>query len=277
VPLFTEAQPAGRPVTVSEANTAARVWMDEVNSTVHSEIHAVPATRLGTERELLAALPSLRLEIGPPPVTRKVDKLSCVRFASARYSVPTRLIGTTVRVVQDGGRLLLVEPASGQVVADHELAAPGEARVLDEHYGGPRPAPQRGPRPKTPVEKQFCALGEPANAFLVGSAAAGNTRLAAELEILLALGAAHGQQQLVDALTRAVAFKRFRADDVRSILAAGAAAPTPVPAGGALVLDLPTGAPEPASLDAYRLEQVTGTTYRGTPDDPTSAATGGTR
>jgi hypothetical protein len=127
------------------------------------------------------------------------------------------------------------------------------------------------------VEKQFCALGEPAEKFLVGSTAAGTTRLAGELEILLALGAAHGQQPLVDALTRAVAFKRFRADDVRSILAAGTGAPTPVPAGGSLVLDLPTGAPEPASLNAYRLDEVTGTTRRATPHDPTSTATGGPR
>jgi len=274
VPLFTEAQLAGRPVTVSEANKAARVWMDEVNSAVHSEILAVPATQLATERELLAALPSLRAEIGPPPVTRKVDKLSCVRFASARYSVPNRLIGTTVRVVQDGGRLLLVEPATGQVVADHELAAPGEARIVDAHYGGPRPAPSRGPRPKTAVEKQFCALGEPAEKFLVASAASGNTRLGSELEVLLALGAAHGQQALLDALTRAVAFKRFRAEDVRSILAAGTAAPTPVPAGGALVVDLPTAGPAPASLDAYRLDEVAGTT---TPTTPTSTASGGPR
>jgi Mu transposase-like protein len=29
-------------------------------------------------------------------VMRKVDRLSCVRFGSARYSVPTRLIGTEV-------------------------------------------------------------------------------------------------------------------------------------------------------------------------------------
>ena len=48
------------------------------------------------ERELLGALPGLRLEIGPRPVTRKVDRLSCVRFGSARYSVPHRLIGATV-------------------------------------------------------------------------------------------------------------------------------------------------------------------------------------
>ena len=60
-------------------------------------------------------------------------------------------------------------------------------------------------------------------------------------------------------------------------LAAGTAAPTPVPAGGALVLDLPTSGAEPASLDAYRLDQVTGTSHHCTTEDPTSAATGGTR
>ena len=37
------------------------------------------------------------------PISRKVDKLSCVRFGSARYSVPNRLIGTTVLIaVADG-------------------------------------------------------------------------------------------------------------------------------------------------------------------------------
>lgn len=265
VPLFTEAKIAGRPIGVGEANTAARAWMGEVNTAVHSEICAIPDQRLDIERGLLGPLPSLRAEIGPPPTTRKVDRLSCVRFASARYSVPNRFIGTTVRLVQDGGRLLIVEPSSGEVVADHELAQPGEVRLDDAHYGGPRPAPSRGPRPKTTSEKQFCALGEPAQRWLVGAAANGNTRLAAELDVLLALSAAHGPQQLLDALARAVAFGRFRAADVRSILAAGTAAPTPVPAGGALVLDLPaTGAPA-ASLDAYRIDQLTHTA-----DQPTT-------
>ena len=63
---------------------------------VHSEICAVPAERLVTERELLAPLPSLRASIGRQ-VIRKVDRLSCVRFGSARYSVPVRLIGETGR------------------------------------------------------------------------------------------------------------------------------------------------------------------------------------
>ena len=41
------------------------------------------------------------------------------------------------------------------------------------------------------------------------------------------------------ALHRAVAFRRFRAADVRSILAVGTGTPQPRPAGDALILDLP--------------------------------------
>ena len=203
---------------------------------------------------MLAALPSLRLQIGAPAVLRKVDRLSCVRYASARYSVPTRLIGASVAVVVDHGAVCLIEPATGMIVAEHELAIPGAASILDAHYDGPRPAPDRGPRPKTTIEKQFCDLGADAEAFLVGAAAIGNTRLGSELEILLALGAAHGEQALVAALHRAVAFRRFRAADVRSILAAGAGTPQPRSAGDALILDLPIAPTR--SLDAYKITTV---------------------
>ena len=132
----------------------------------------MPAERLVTERELLAPLPSLRASIGRM-VTRKVDRLSCVRFGSARYSVPVRLIGEQVRLRTDDGRLLVIMTATGEVVAEHVLVAPGEASVRDEHYGGPRPAPRRAVRPKTAAEKEFCALGPVAEAFITGAAAAG--------------------------------------------------------------------------------------------------------
>ena len=251
VPLLTEATVSCQPVSVPAANAAAVAWCAEVNAAVHSEIAAVPEERLGAERELLAPLPSLRLEIGAASVTRKVDRLSCVRYGSARYSVPMRLIGARVAIVIDCGALVVVEPATGAIVAEHELVAPGETSILDEHYDGPRPAPSRGPRPKTTAEHQFCALGDDAQAFLVGAAAIGNTRLGQELDILLGLGAAHGEAALVAALRRAVAFKRFRAADVRSILAAGTGTPQPRPAGDALVLDLPTAPTR--SLDAYQI------------------------
>lgn len=254
VPLLTEAELRGTPVGVHQANTAAARWRVEVNAAVHSEICAVPNAQLITEQAVLRPLPSLRLEIGPPPVTRKVDRLSCVRFASARYSVPTPLIGARVRLMQHGGSLLIAD-ASGEVVAEHPLVAPGEASVLDAHYPSPRVAPSRGPRPKTAAEQRFCDLGPAAEAFIVGAAAIGNTRLPADLDVLLALGAAHGTAALTDALTRAVAFGRFRAVDVRSILAAGPAVPLPVPPGGALIVDLPVAPTR--SLDDYSLTALT--------------------
>ncbi len=255
VPLLTDGQLSGRPVGLDAANAAAAAWCTEVNARSHSEISAVPDERLAVEREVLRPLPSLRLDFGPAPVIRKVDRLSCVRFASARYSVPNRIIGRQVRLVQADGRLLIGDPTTGEVLAEHLLVAPGEVSVLDIHYDGPRPAPSRAPRPRTAVEQQFCALDEVAEAFLVGAAAIGNTRLGAELEVLLALGAAHGTEQLVAALARAVAFKRFKAADVRSILAAGTA-PTSVPPGGALIMDLPVAGTR--SLADYNLAAVTG-------------------
>lgn len=251
VPLLTEAAITGAAVDLRTANAAAVAWCAEVNAVAHSEICAIPNQRLIAERALLQPLPSLRLQIGASSVLRKVDRLSCIRYGSARYSVPTRLIGSTVAVVVDHGAIVLLEPATGVVVAEHQLTDPGSASILDEHYDGPRPAPSRGPRPKSTVEKQFCDLGADAQAFLVGAAAIGNTRLGSELEILLALGAAHGEAALVAALHRAVAFRRFRAADVRSILAAGTGTPQPRPAGDALILDLPVAPTR--SLDAYRI------------------------
>jgi len=236
---------------LTAANEAARQWCAEVNAVAHSEICAVPAERLEAERGLLTALPSLRPAIGRPGVTRKVDRLSCVRFGSARYSVPVRLIGAQVAVAESGGRLLVTDTGTGEVVASHALVAPGEASVLDEHYGGPRPAPRRAVRPKTPAEKAFAALGPVAEQFIAGSAASGNARLASDLDELAALRAAHGDQALTAALERAVAFRRWRAEDVRSILAAGAGAPHPRHAGDALVIDLPRVPVRP--LSDYRI------------------------
>ena len=166
---------------LAAANAAAVAWCAEVNGAVHSEICAVPAERLVIERELPGSLPSLRASTGRQ-VTRKVDRLSCVRFASARYSVPVRLIGETVRVCTDDGRLLVIMTGTGQVVAEHVLVPPGGASVRDEHYGGPRPAsPPRAVRPRTAAEKEFCALGPATEVFITGAAAAGHTWLGPEL------------------------------------------------------------------------------------------------
>ncbi|MBT2225115.1 hypothetical protein [Nonomuraea sp. NEAU-A123] len=239
---------------LTAANVAARQWCAEVNTVPHAEICAIPAERLTAEHGLLAALPSLRPAIGKPPATRKVDRLSCVRFGSARYSVPTRLIGTQVAVTEADRHLLITDPATGEIVATHTPVAPGQASVTDEHYGGPRPAPRRAARARTETEKTFLQLGPVAETFLAGSAASGNARLAGDLVQLAALRAAHGEQALLAALERAICFRRWRAEDVRSILAAGAGTAQIRPPGQALVLELPHVPTRP--LTAYALDQV---------------------
>jgi hypothetical protein len=238
-------------ITVNDlviGNALAAEWCAEVNAVAHSEICAIPAERLQIERELFGALPSLRVDIGARPISRKVDRLSCVRFGSARYSVPTYLIGTRVVISVVDNRIQVLEAFTGAVLAEQALVAPGQTSIADEHYGSARPdKPRRAPRPRTATEKQFLALGEIAEAFLTGAAAAGVANLARELADILTLQAAHGQASLVAALGRAVRFKRWRADDVRSILAAGGAAPLPRPPGQALVLTLPSVPVRPLS------------------------------
>jgi hypothetical protein len=237
---------------LAAADEAAGRWCAEVNAAVHSEICAVPAQRLERERELLGALPSLRPELGPRPASRKVDKLSCVRFGSARYSVPARFIGSTVLIVVHGSKIRVLEPFTGEIAAEHGLVAPGEASIADDHYGSARPdKPRRAPRPRTEDEKRFLALGGTAAAFLAGAAAAGVANLPREIGEILTLQAAHGDTALVQALERAVQFRRWRADDVRSILATAGAAPTPRDPGQALVLTLPAVPVRPLSDYAF--------------------------
>jgi transposase len=216
------------------ANAAAVRWCAEVNGRVHSEIQAVPAERLQTERELLRPLPSLRppLRTGEP---RKVDRTGMVRFASGRYAVPSELAGTTVelRAIDD----TVVISQAGTEIVRHRLVAPGEVALGP--YGDPARRPTRGVRPRTAVEVAFLSLGAPAEAFLRAAAAAGTMRLAGELAQLADLEAAWGREALLAALDRAVRYRRFKADDIRAILAAGSGVPTPTRAGTQLALELP--------------------------------------
>jgi hypothetical protein len=219
------------------ANAKGKLWCEEVNSVVHSEICAIPAERLATERELFSDLPSLRAQIGKI-VTRKVDKLSCVRFGSARYSVPNDHIGREVSLRIKDGVIQVV--FLGEIVAEHLVVSPGETSINDDHYGGARPMPRRLVRPRSAAEKTFCGLGPVADAFIKGAAARGMTGLARDLEELSQLEAIHGREPVIAALERAVTFGRFRSADVVSILHSGVGVPRPTRPGEALIVELPT-------------------------------------
>lgn len=234
-------------------NDAAKAWCEEVNTAEHAEICAVPAERLEIERPLLAGLPSLRPRIGHVEM-RKVDKLSTIRLASARYSVPHGLVGRQVEAVIFDGQVTIYDP-NGLLVARHDQVNAGEVSVLDEHYPTPRRQASRAPRARTDIERAFLQLGEPAVAFIQGGAAAGQTMLPKDIgEIVTDLLPAHGPDAVGRALARAARFGRFRAADVRSILQIGLAAVEPAGPGERVVVDLP--AVEVRSLAAYRTEEL---------------------
>ena len=251
---------AGNITDLDVANFQAVLWCTQVNGNVHSEISAVPSQRLAdTELALLAPLPSLKPSglFGGRRELRKVDKLSCIRFGSARYSVPKRMLGQHVEVLAISSGIIILIPATGEVLAEHSLVAPGEVSVQDAHYGKPRPnSPARKVTPRTPAELAFCALGPVAEQWLRSSAASGNTRLGPELEQLAGLEAAHGRDALIAALERAITFGRWRASGVRSILAAGSGVPQPTEPGTALVIELPRTASR--SLQDYRMDNLDG-------------------
>ena len=119
--------PIDGPARIQFAVRLSAAWMAEVNA-------ADPQGRP-------AVLRAVRL--GPPLDAQPADRSDAAPGAGR-------------------GWLLIVKPP-GEVVAEHELAAPGEARD-DAHCGGPRPAPNRATRPNTRAQKQFCALGQPAEA-----------------------------------------------------------------------------------------------------------------
>jgi len=242
----------GAPFTdLAAANAAAVAWCAEVNGRVHSETAAVPDDRLCAERSLLRPLPSLRPAPAPTAV-RTVDRLRTVRFGSARYSVPGVFIGRRVELSVVGGELIV--SAAGTEIARHGLVDPGEMSLVDAHYGRAATPPVRAIRPRTPAEIAFLSLGPVAGAFLRAAAAAGTSRLAGELALIADLEAAHGREPLTAALERALAYRRFRAADIRSILAAGPGVPRHREPGAALTVALPEVPVRP--LTAYALEPV---------------------
>ena len=229
------------------ANTAAAHWCAAVNGHVHSETAAIPIERLVVERRSLQPLPSLRppLRLGE---VRTVDRTGMVRFASGRYAVPSALVGQPVEIRAEDGSVLITQ--RGTEVVRHALVAPGE--VAWGPYAEQARRPVRGVRPRTAAELAFLSLGPVAERFLRAAAAAGTPRLERELAEIVALEAAWGQPVLLQALERATRFRRFKATDVRAILAQRNGLPRPVPGGTQLELALPVVQERP--LSAYTLQ-----------------------
>jgi hypothetical protein len=197
--------------SLDEANAAARSWLAEVNSRPHSETKRPPLELLEAERPLLRSLPALR-PAAACGERRKVDRLATVRFASARCSVPHRLVGKTVEVQASDRELTVL--FDGVPVAQHALLGPGECSIEDAHYPSPPPTGRRPLRPRTEPERAFLGLGAEAERYLRAAAAQGTARLNERIDEALELAASRGEQPARQALRRATDFCPFARGDL---------------------------------------------------------------
>ena len=173
---------------------------------------------LAEEHEHLHRLPRLphTLCFGQ---TRKVNWQSLISVGGAQYSVPHELIDERVWARIDDQQLVVVHVDGLQgpkEVARHQLTTPGRPAISDEHYP-PRPAGalERRPRARSAEEREFLALGEGAERWLIAAAAAGAQRLRRKMAEAVDLAKLHGTAEVERALRTCADAGRFADGDLR--------------------------------------------------------------
>ena len=114
-----------------------------------------------------------------------------------------------------------VDGAAGpREVARHRLTTPGRPAISDEHYP-PRPAGalERRPRARTAEEREFLALGDGAERWLIAAAASGAQRLRRKMAEAVDLAKLHGNADVDRALRTCADAGRFADGDLAAILA----------------------------------------------------------
>ena len=205
----------------AELEGACAGFCGRVSGRVHRESAAVPAGRLAAEREMLHPLPAepYALALGEE---RLVGDGQTVRFGSVRYSAPPGHAGTRVRC-RVAGTELVITARTGRGAAGitrHRLPVPGSPQILDEHYphhpGGNGPRQPR-PRPRTEAGAAFLAIGDGAQRWPAGAAAAGASRIRSKMARAAGLAAVAGAARVDAAPGLAAIAGRFADGDLASI------------------------------------------------------------
>lgn len=217
----TEANLRGEYGSFAELEAACAGFTAEVNARPHRVTRRAPGEMLAEEQARLHRLPAAPYTAAFG-VTRSVpEHTAMIAFDNGQYSVPHELCGSSVWVRRHGEQVVIV--AVGEhgplEVARHALTTPGNPRVEDSHFpSAPEGALNRTPRPKTPAEKDFLAIGEGARLWLSEAAATGTTRMRVKMAEAVELARLHPAAAVDRALGKAAAAGRFGEGDLASIL-----------------------------------------------------------
>ncbi len=206
----------------AELERACEQFMAEVNTRAHRITRRPPVEMLAEEHEHLHRLPRMphTMCFGQ---TRKVNWQSLISVGGAQYSVPHQLIDERVWVRVDDQELIVVhlDGLTGpREVARDRLTTPGRPAISEEHYP-PRPAGalERKPRARSAEEREFLALGDGAEQWLIKAAAAGAQRLRRKMAEAVDLAKLHGNADVDRALRTCADARRFADGDLAAILA----------------------------------------------------------
>lgn len=204
----------------AELRAACDAFGTDVNARPHRETHRPPIELLAEERRRLHPLPDEPYTVAFG-VTRVVDEESTVRYGSARYSVPHQLVGERVWVRVDGDELVVahVGQSGAREVARHALTTPGNPRIDPAHYPERTSDPLHPkPKPASPEEAAFLALGSGAERWLILAAASGTERIRTKIRRATELATLLGADQVERALGLAAEAGRFADGDLESIV-----------------------------------------------------------
>jgi hypothetical protein len=206
----------------AELVAACEAFMAKVNTRAHRITRRAPVEMLAEERARLHPLPE-RPFTAAFGQTRKVSWSSTISLGGVIYSVPHTLVDEEVWVRIDGDEIVAihVSGAGAVEVARHRRSIPGTPRIDDAHYPPRPPGPlNRQPRPTTPAEAEFLAIGDGARLWLVEAAADGTARIKVKMADAVALARLHGLERVDWALGHAATYQRFADGDLASILVA---------------------------------------------------------
>ena len=217
----TSANLLGAYESFAELDGACDRFCEQVNARAHRETRQPPLARLAAERAHLHALPA-EPHTAALGADRLVNSDQTVRWGGVRYSIPPGWVGGRVWCRVHGQELVIVGRGTHglQEVWRHRLSTPGSPQILDAHYpdhpaGRHVHAPK--PRPRTPGEVAFLALGDGAHHWLVEAAAAGASRVRAKMAQATQLAVVVGADRVDQALGLAAVAGRFGDGDLVSI------------------------------------------------------------